>query len=173
MLTVRTAIEDDLSTLLQFEQGLIAAERPFDPRIKREDTCYYDLPFMLDSDRFELAIAELDGVPVGCGYAKILTPNQCFTFDKYAYLGFMYTKPEYRGQGINKAVLAHLYDWSWSNGIYEIRLEVYPGNSAAIKAYEKAGMTIGLQMMRIDLREKRLRQAQSDREKKKEKRIEN
>jgi GNAT superfamily N-acetyltransferase len=163
MLTVRTASQNDLSTLLQFEQGLITAERPFDPRIKREDTHYYNLPMMLDSERYELAIAELDGIPVGCGYAKVLTPNQCFTFEKYSYLGFMYTDPKYRGQGVNKAVMEYLYNWSWAKGIYEIRLEVYPNNPAAIRAYEKAGMTTGLQMMRIDLREKRLRQAQSDR----------
>lgn len=152
MLTVRTATLDDLSILLEFEQGLIAAERPMDPRIKQEDTQYYNLPMMINSDLYELAIAELDGVPVGSGYAKILTPNQCFTFDKYSYLGFMYTDPEYRGQGINKAVMEYLYDWSWSKGIYEIRLEVYPNNPAAIKAYEKVGMTTGLQMMRVDLR---------------------
>ena len=155
MVTVRTATHNDLPILLKFEQGIIDAERPMDPRIKREDTHYYDLPLMLDSERFELAIAEIDGVPVGCGYAKVLTPNQCFTFEKYSYLGFMYTHPEYRGQGINKAVMEYLYDWSWSKGIYEIRLEVYPNNPAAIRAYEKVGMTAGLQMMRIDLRDRK------------------
>jgi ribosomal protein S18 acetylase RimI-like enzyme len=77
----------------------------------------------------------------------------------------MYTDPAYRGKGVNKAVMEFLYDWSRSRGIYEIRLEVYPNNPAAIRAYEKAGMTTGLHMMRVDLRERR--------EEKKEKRKEN
>jgi len=155
MLTVRKATHNDLPTLLKFEQGIIAAERPMDPQIKREETHYYNLPMMLDSERYELAVVEVDGTLVGCGYAKIIAAKPYLTFKEYSYLGFMYTKAEYRGQGVNKAVMEYLYDWSWSKGIYEIRLEVYPNNPAAIRAYEKAGMTPGMQMMRVDLRESR------------------
>jgi ribosomal protein S18 acetylase RimI-like enzyme len=51
----------------------------------------------------------------------------------------------------------YLYDWSLSRGIYEVRLEVYATNNAAIKAYEKSGMTCSMQTMRIDLRSKNLK----------------
>jgi len=40
----RTATLEDLDTLLDFEQGVIAAERPLDPTIKKGDIHYYNLP---------------------------------------------------------------------------------------------------------------------------------
>jgi GNAT superfamily N-acetyltransferase len=64
----------------------------------------------------------------------------------------MFTKEDYRGKGVNKTIMNYLYDWSLSKGIYEIRLEVYPSNDAAIKSYEKVGMRATMHTMRIDLR---------------------
>lgn len=155
MIKVRKANLDDLELLLRFEQGIIEGERPYDPRIKKEPTNYYDLKAMLQNENIEIAIAEIDGVPAGSGYAKPLKGRDCFTFDYYAYLGFMYTEPQFRGRGVNKAVMDYLYDWCDSKGLYEVRLEVYPNNPSAIRAYEKAGMSTGLHMMRIDLREQK------------------
>ena len=66
----------------------------------------------------------------------------------------MYTLPEARRKGVNKSIMEYLYDWSESKGVYEVRLDVYPNNPAAIKSYEKSGMKTGLHMMRIDLRER-------------------
>ena len=64
----------------------------------------------------------------------------------------MYTVPEIRGQGVNKKIMEYLYNWSLSRGVYEVRLEVYPKNKPAIRAYEKAGMHISMHTMRVDLR---------------------
>ena len=155
MITIRTATHDDLPTLLEFEQGLVEAERPMDPLLKREDTHYYNLPKMLDNEKIEVVIAEIDGKPVGCGYGKIIKSLQCFTYEYYCYLGFMYTVPEARRKGVNNAVMEYLYNWSESQGVYEVRLDVYPNNLKAIRSYEKAGMKTGLHMMRVDLREKK------------------
>tara|TARA_B110000008_G_scaffold122344_1_gene124799 strand:- start:628 stop:846 length:219 start_codon:yes stop_codon:yes gene_type:complete len=69
----------------------------------------------------------------------------------------MFTKEDYRGRGVNKKIMNYLYDWSFSKGINEVRLEVYPTNIPAIKAYEKSGMTCSMQTMRIDLRSKNLK----------------
>ncbi len=45
---VRAATINDMATLLRFEQGIIAAERPFDPTLKQGDeTRYYDLNMMI------------------------------------------------------------------------------------------------------------------------------
>ncbi len=153
MISVRIATHKDVSTLLDFEQGLIEAERPMDHLLKLVKTNYYNLPKMLDNDNIAMVIAEIDGKPVGCGYAKILKALQCFTYEYFSYLGFMYTVPEARQKGVNKAVIEYLYEWSALQGVYEVRLDVYPNNTAAIKSYEKSGMKTGLQMMRVDLRE--------------------
>ncbi len=155
MIKLRTATLEDLPTLLIFEQGMIDAERPMDVTLKREETFYYNLPFIINSEEFELVVAEIDKEIVGCGYARRVEARECFQFDEFSYLGFMFTKSEHRGKGINKAVMEYLYDWSLLQGIYEVRLEVYPTNAPAIRAYEKAGMSTNLLTMRVDLRNRK------------------
>jgi len=41
--TYREAVLDDLPRLLEIEQLLVAAERPFDTSIKADKTFYYDI----------------------------------------------------------------------------------------------------------------------------------
>tara|TARA_B100000795_G_C22797237_1_gene439984 strand:- start:1569 stop:2048 length:480 start_codon:yes stop_codon:yes gene_type:complete len=154
MITIRKATEEDLSTLFEFEQGVLTAERPMDDSLKNRGTYYYDIPNLIIEPTVEFIIAELNGVITGCGYARIMKARDCFQFDQFSYLGFMFTKEEHRGKGINKSIMDYLYNWSLSRGIYEIRLEVYPLNNAAISAYEKAGMQISMHTMRVDLRTK-------------------
>ena len=152
MITIRKATTEDLSILYEFEQGVLHAERPMDKTLKASKTFYYDIPNLISDQTAELVIAEINGVIAGCGYARIKQARDCFQFDQFSYLGFMFTKEDYRGKGVNKTIMNYLYDWSISKGIYEIRLEVYPSNNAAIKAYEKVGMQVTMHTMRIDLR---------------------
>lgn len=152
MITIRKATTEDLSILYEFEQGVLHAERPMDKTLKASKTFYYDIPNLISDQTAELVIAEINGVITGCGYARIKQARDCFQFDQFSYLGFMFTKEDYRGKGVNKTIMNYLYDWSISKGIYEIRLEVYPSNNAAIKAYEKVGMQATMNTMRIDLR---------------------
>ena len=152
MITIRKATTEDLSILYEFEQGVLHAERPMDKTLKASKTFYYDIPNLISDLKAELVIAEINGVIVGCGYARIKQARDCFQFDQFSYLGFMFTKEDYRGKGVNKTIMNYLYDWSLSKGIYEVRLEVYPSNNAAIKAYEKVGMQATMNTMRIDLR---------------------
>ena len=154
MITIRKATIEDLSILYEFEQGVLKAERPMDKTLKISKTYYYDIPNLISELNVELVIAEINDVIVGCGYARIKQARDCFQFDQFSYLGFMFTKEEYRGKGVNKMIMNYLYDWSLSKGIYEVRLEVYPSNNAAIKAYEKVGMQATMHTMRIDLRNK-------------------
>ena len=85
-LHIRPATKEDLPVLLEFEQGLIAAERPMDPSIRRERVHYYDLEeFLKDPDRC-LLVGELDGqaVPspnaysIGVGHIQLIA---FFDFD--------------------------------------------------------------------------------------------
>ena len=152
MITIRKATTEDLSILYEFEQGVLQAERPMDKTLKISKTYYYDIPNLISELNVELVIAEINGVIAGCGYARIKQARDCFQFDQFSYLGFMFTKEEYRGNGVNKMIMNYLYDWSLSRGIYEVRLEVYPSNNDAIKAYEKVGMQATMHTMRIDLR---------------------
>lgn len=145
---LRKAQEQDIKTLLEFEQGVISAERPFNETLTGSNVNYYDLNYLITSENATLIVAEKNNEIVASGYALIKQIEKDFySFTKYAYLGFMYVKPEHRGQGINQLIIEELIRWSKENKISEIRLEVYDLNQMAVKAYKKAGFkTLELKM---------------------------
>ncbi|CAM4177735.1 GNAT family N-acetyltransferase [Zobellia roscoffensis] len=145
----RSAVLSDLDTLREFEQGIIAFERPYDPTLRPDPISYYDLGELIKSDTAEVVVIESDGCLVASGYAKIRPAKPYLNHENYSYLGFMYTHPDFRGKGLNKRIVNTLKDWSVSKGITEIRLTVYDENDGAIKAYEKAGFKKHIIEMRI------------------------
>lgn len=150
---IREAIATEIETLLDFERGIIAAERPFDSTLKEGEIHYYDLLELIKSEQASVVIAVVDQKIVGSGYAKILKAKTYQKYSEYAYLGFMYVRPEYRGQGINQKILQHLIDWAKERNLSEVRLEVYDENTIAKNAYLKAGFTPNLLEMRLEIEE--------------------
>ena len=142
---------DDLPTLLRFEQGVIAAERPFDPTLKADPIRYYDLEHMIAAAHIEVLVAEVNDELIASGYARIEEAKPYLQHVKHAYLGFMYVAPQWRGKGINKMIIAALEKWAALQGITELRLDVYDDNSSAIKAYEKIGFARHMIHMRKKL----------------------
>jgi GNAT superfamily N-acetyltransferase len=148
---IRKAIETETSILLSFEKGIIEAERPFDHNLKEGDIHYYDLPELIKNENAEVLVAVVDNEIVGSGYAKILTGKSYHKHSEYAYLGFMYVKPAFRGRGINQRILQELIDWAKSKNLKEVRLEVYDENNIAKNSYLKAGFKPGLLEMRKEI----------------------
>lgn len=149
--SIRPATLDDLAAILEFEQAVIVAERPFDPTIKLGKTNYYDIPDLIASPDVLMVVAEIDGRPIGCGYARIEASKVYNQHSHHSYLGLMYTVPEHRGAGVNRKIIEALFEWSRERGVTEIRLEVYSDNAAAIRAYEKVGFEPNLVTMRTRL----------------------
>lgn len=145
----RSATLKDLSILLEFEQGIIAYERPMDVTLKEDPIIYYDLEHLIQSPTCEVIVATIDDEIVGSGYVKIQTAKPYVDHDQFGYVGFMFVKKEHRGKGVNKVVNDALINWAKEQGINEIRLEVYDENSSAIRAYEKAGYSKNLVEMRM------------------------
>lgn len=146
----REATEKDLEILLEFEQGVITAERPFNSTLIEGEIHYYDLKFLIQSPDATVIVAEENNEVIASGYALIKKSEKYYNqFEEYSYLGFMYVKPEHRGKGINKVITDELISWSKSRGISEVRLDVYAQNESAIKAYEKAGFEPHLLTMRL------------------------
>lgn len=145
---IRQASLDDLDTLLRFEQGVISAERPFDPTLKEGHIRYYDLGGLIAAPHVELLVVELDSALIGCGYARIETSEPYLQHALHAYVGFMYVEPEHRGKGVGGKILDALKEWSRSQDVTEMRLEVYDENLPAIRAYEKAGFSRHMLEMR-------------------------
>ncbi|WP_311316388.1 GNAT family N-acetyltransferase, partial [Elizabethkingia ursingii] len=149
MIKLRHATEGDLPALLEFEQGVVTAERPYNPTLIEGEIHYYNLNSLIDSENAALIVAEDEENIIASGYALIKnTEKDYYNFDRYAYLGFMYVKPEYRGKGVNKLILDELTNWSKDQGVSEIRLEVYSDNVPAVKAYEKAAFEPLILLMR-------------------------
>lgn len=146
---VRPASRKDLPILLEFEQGVIEAERPFDPTLPEGKINYYNLDNLLSSEDAKLVVAERDSQIIACGYAIKKRARHYLDHEFYSYMGFMFTHEAYRGQGANAAVIENLKEWSFSKGLTEIRLSVYDENIPAIKAYEKIGFKKHLIEMRI------------------------
>lgn len=150
-ITIRPATLDDLGTLLTFEQGVVTTERPFDPTLKEGEIHYYDIAAMIKAPHVEVIVAILNNEVVGSGYARIEDSKIYLKHPKHAYLGFMYVKPEHRGKGINQKIIETLKQWAISQGMTELKLDVYNDNLPAIKAYEKAGFSKLLVEMRLGL----------------------
>jgi GNAT superfamily N-acetyltransferase len=148
---IRKATPNDLETLLRFEQGVITAERHFDPTLKGEPTHYYNLQEMISAPHIELLVAVVNGELVGSGYARIESSKPYLQHSKHAYLGFMYVEPAHRGKGINALIIQALESWILSKGLIEVRLDVYHQNESAIKAYEKSGFSKHMIEMRKSL----------------------
>lgn len=149
--TVRKATLEDLATLLNFEQGVIEAERPMDPTIKPGKINYYNLPELLTSNESDVFVVEIDNQIVASGYAKIKDDRHYLKHEKIGYLGFMFVPQEHRGKGLNKLIIDALLKWCKDRNIFEIRLDVYDTNPSAIRAYEKVGFKKHMINMRLDI----------------------
>lgn len=145
---VRPATVEDLPTLLDFEQGIIRAERPMDETLAPDPINYYDLGELIASPHALVLVVVKTNQIIASGYAKIKEAKPYLDHDQYAYVGFMYTHPDHRGQGLAQMILDELSVWARSKNIREIRLEVYDQNESALRAYAKAGFQKNLLEMR-------------------------
>ncbi len=153
MYTVRKATLEDLPVLLEFEQGLIQAERPMDPTIKEGKISYYDVGEFIRSEDAEVYVVEREGEILASGYARIMPDRHYLKHDRMGHLGFMFVPEEHRGQGLNQLIIKKLIEWCKSKGLNEIRLTVYQSNEPALRAYEKAGFRRHLVTMRLNTEE--------------------
>ncbi|MFT4566775.1 MAG: ribosomal protein S18 acetylase RimI-like enzyme [Saprospiraceae bacterium] len=150
-ISIRRATQEDLEVLLEFEQGIVVAERPYDETLAGDPISYYDIGELIQSAEAEVLVAYESSVIIASGYAKIENAKPYLSHDKYGYLGFMYVEPVFRGRGINKLIVDGLFSWLRSQNIQEVRLDVYDENLGAIRAYEKVGFERHLLNMRISI----------------------
>jgi len=150
-IAIRRATKADLPKLAEFLQFLVVAERPFDPTLKEGEIFYYNIEDFIADEKSEILVIDYRHQIIGCGYAQIRSAKPYQNHELFGYLGFMYVSPEFRGNGLNNLLLDDLKKWVLSNGITEVRLDVYSENQAAIRAYEKAGFKQISTTMRCDI----------------------
>ena len=150
-MTIRPATRGDLAALLRFQQGIVEAERGFDRTLKDGQIQYYDVAALMTAPDVHFLVAECGSVLVGCGFARIEAAKDYLKHPLHAYLGLMYVEPTHRGQAVNAKIIDALKAWCSGRQITELRLEVYSGNRAAIRAYQKAGFAEHMLEMRLGL----------------------
>jgi ribosomal protein S18 acetylase RimI-like enzyme len=150
-ISIRTANLNDLETLLEFEQGVIMAERPMDPFLGNGQLSYYNIPELITAEDTHFVVALSGDKLVGSGYLKIEMSSHYHKNPKHGYIGFIFVKPSFRGERISTIVLESLKNWAKEKNLKELRLDVYNNNASALKSYERFGLTKGLVNMKIDI----------------------
>lgn len=148
---IRTADLNDLKTLLAFEQGVVAAEKPLDPFLAEGELHYYNIPELISAKHIRFIVATFKEELVACGYIRLDNSKPYQKNPKHGYVGFMYVKPAFRGQRISNLILENLKIWAKEKELKELRLDVYDTNSSAIKSYERFGFKKILVNMRTDI----------------------
>ncbi len=150
-INIRIATADDLAILYEFEQGIIAVERPFDPTLKDGLIHYYDIAAMIEDEKTHVLVACYEQQIIASAYGQIREAKPYLKHSAFLYMGFMFVLDSFRGKGVNKLIINALFEWAKSNNIHECRLDVYDDNPSAIRAYEKAGFKKHLINMRIGI----------------------
>jgi RimJ/RimL family protein N-acetyltransferase len=150
-ISIRTATLDDLKTLLEFEQGVIEAEKPMDPFLGDGNLYYYNIHELITAKNIHLIVALSKNEIVASGYLRIANSKHYHRNQQHGYIGFMYVKPSFRGKRISTLILESLKNWATEKGLKELRLDVYSNNPDAIKPYERFGFTKGLVNMKMNI----------------------
>lgn len=130
---IREATIEDLDTLKSFEQDVISYERQFASNLKNDPIEYYNLKDLMERDDTDLLVATSNGEIVGSGYSQIRISEHYRKPEQFAYLGFMYVMPQYRGKGINRKIIEQLLNKAKERKITEIQLDVYAENESALR----------------------------------------
>lgn len=142
---------NDLATLREFEQGIVAAERPFDITLKPDPISYYDLGALITAEDSEVIVATDSEVIIASAYIQFRKAKPYFRHPVYGYLGFMFVTEDQRGMGVNGLIVEELKKIAREQGVTELRLDVYNENDAALRAYEKVGFKRHMIEMRLGL----------------------
>ena len=134
-MNIRTATEADVPLILQFIKALAEYERLADRVVATEETIRRTL---FGNPRYaEVLIAEDDRKPVG--FALFFHNYSTFLAQPGIYLEDLFVKPEARGKGFGKALLARLAAIAKSRNCGRLEWAVLNWNKPSIDFYESLG----------------------------------
>jgi GNAT superfamily N-acetyltransferase len=135
MLTLRNATENDVPLILQFIRDLAEYERLADACVATGEQVRETL---FGAKRYaEVIIAEHDGAPAG--FALFFHNYSTFLARPGIYLEDLYVRPELRGAGIGKALLARLASLAMERNCGRLEWAVLNWNEPAIRFYRSLG----------------------------------
>jgi len=134
-ITLRPATRDDVPVVLQFIRDLARYER-----LEHEvSACESELAEALFGERrhAEVVLACSEGVPVG--FALFFHNFSTFKGRPGIYLEDLYVRPEARGRGIGKLLLAHLAKTAVERRCARLEWAVLDWNAPSIGFYRSLG----------------------------------
>jgi GNAT superfamily N-acetyltransferase len=134
---IRPATEEDLPLIFYFIKALAEYERLADKVVADEEKLRRTL---FGNPRFaEVIIAEEDGEPAG--FALFFHNYSTFLAAPGIYLEDLFVKPEYRGRGYGKALLARLARIAKERQCGRVEWAVLDWNEPSINFYRGIGAT--------------------------------
>jgi GNAT superfamily N-acetyltransferase len=133
--TIRRAVPDDVALILTLIRELAAYERLLDRVVATEA----DLAATLfgTPPRAEVVVAEHEAAPVG--FALFFHNYSTVLGRPGIYLEDLFVRPEARGRGVGRALLAHLAGIALERGCERLEWAVLDWNRPAIGFYESLG----------------------------------
>jgi GNAT superfamily N-acetyltransferase len=135
MLKLRKAITKDIPLVLSFIRELAEYERAPNAVACTEQDLHRD--GFGPSPKFHVIIAESNGEPAG----------MAFFFYNYStwqgrpgiFIEDLFVRPQFRGKGVGRALMAHLAKTAIAEQCYGVRWEVLDWNKPAIDLYQHLG----------------------------------
>lgn len=134
-LVIRSAVEADVALVLRFIRALAEYEKLSHEVVATEADIRAGL---FGPDRVaECVIAEWEGAPAG--FALFFHNFSTFAGKSGIYLEDLFVLPELRGNGIGKALLAHLARLARERGCARLEWAVLDWNAPSIAFYQSLG----------------------------------
>ena len=140
---IRLANVDDIPRLLDLFSEVLEVHAKLRPDLFVSGTTKYskeDLELMIEDENKPMFVATINDYVVGYAMCQIHIPSNNMYPVKIFHLDDLCVDEKYRHQGIGEALYQKVVEVAKANDCYEITLNAWPGNEAALKFYEKMGL---------------------------------
>ena len=143
---IRRAQSRDIPGMIELLYQVGGVHHEIRPDIFRAGCLKYDeaaLEELLKDEGKPIFVADRDGFVAGYCFCqnRAYAGSTALTDRKEVYIDDLCVHESCRGQGIARALYAHVCDYAKQTGCSFVTLNVWSGNDGAQKFYEKMGMT--------------------------------
>ena len=140
---IRKAQAKDISRLLDLLSDVLEIHAKLRPDLFVSGTTKYskeDLQEMFKDENKPIYVATINDYVIGYAMCQIRVPSNNMYPVKVFHLDDLCVDAKYRRQGIGEALYKKVVEAAKENDCYQITLNAWPGNEAALKFYEKMGL---------------------------------
>jgi L-amino acid N-acyltransferase YncA len=140
-ITIRPATEDDCAAIARiYNEGILDRLATLETEARTAEERRQWLAGK--SARHPVFVAERAGAVVAWGSLNVFNARSCY--DHVADFS-VYVARERRGEGLGRAMLAHLVEAARALGFHKLVLSTFPFNDAGVALYERQGFrTVGI-----------------------------